>query len=68
MLSWIPPLHDNEEDVWCWLIIYKYSYIRKNQLYHWTNLCSEKVDTNFFETDFQKIVGKTYYRMHFYVP
>ena len=47
--------------IWCPVIVYKYSDSRYNELYYVHN----KVDANLFETDFQRIIDQTCYRMCF---
>ena len=65
MLSSIPSLQDDEEDV-SYDVESLFTNIPQEQTinsYHGTNLSSEKVETNLLETGFQKIVDKTCYRI-----
>ena len=67
MLSSIPPLQDDEEDV-SYDVESLFTNIPIQETINYIIepiYVQKKVDANLFETDFQKIVDKTCYRMYF---
>ena len=67
MLSSIPPIQDDKEDVLCDVESLFANILIKVTINCITekNLRSAKVDTNLFKIDFQKFFGKNCYRMKF---